>query len=94
MIGRFIEQQDIGFLQKQPAQSHPASFATGYYIDRGVSRRTTQGIHCHFQPAFNVPGIEGVKFFLDLTLSSYESVHLFIIKGLGKFFIDFVKLGK
>jgi hypothetical protein len=45
MVGRLIEQEDVGLLQEQTAKRHPAPLTTRQYRYRGVSRWAAQRIH-------------------------------------------------
>src|SRR5208283_4684704 len=49
VIGRFIEQQDVGLLEQQPAKGNAPSFASREAVYRGVSRRAPQRLHSHLE---------------------------------------------
>ena len=69
VVRRFVEEQDVGLLQEQPAEGDAPLLTAGQDIHEGVPRRTAQGIHRHFQAGVEIPGIQVVEFLLDLRLA-------------------------
>ena len=65
MIGRFIQQQDIGLLQQGLAQSNPTALATRKLCGPGIGRGKAHGLHGHFELAIEVVSIAGVDFILN-----------------------------
>src|SRR4029077_8198011 len=65
VVRRLIQQQKIGALQQQTAQSHPPPLATreGGYL--GVARRTAQSIHRDLDDAIEFPPIGLVNLLLQ-----------------------------
>ena len=92
VVRRFVEEQDVGALEEKPAEGDPPPLAAGQDIHQSFPRRTTEGIHRHFQAGIEIPGIEVVQFLLDLRLSVQEFIHLIVRHRLGEFFIDRVEL--
>jgi len=90
MIGRFIQEQNVRFLQKQAAQRDAAFFTAGEHLHECVAGRAAKGIHRHFQAGIDVPGIQGIEFFLHGALSFAKFGHLVIGHRFGKFFVDVV----
>ena len=79
MVGRLVEQQHVGLLQEQAAESYATAFATAQLANRLVGRRTAKGIHSPFQLAVEVPGVGAVDDVLQLALPSEELVHLVLV---------------
>ncbi len=92
VVRRFVEEQDVGALEKQPAEGHAPLLAAGQDIHRGFPRRAPEGIHRHFQAGVEVPGIQVVELFLHLRLSVQELVHLIVRHRFGELLIDHVEL--
>ncbi len=57
VVGRLVEQQEIGAAQQQPAQGDPAPFATRQRGDIGVVGWTPQRIHGDLDVALEAPGV-------------------------------------
>ena len=90
MVGGFVQKQNVGFLQQQPAQRHPAFFPAGQHLDQGIARRTPQRIHGHFQAGIQIPCFQMIQAFLNLSLPFDQFVHFVVGEGLGEFLIDVV----
>ncbi len=76
VVGRLVEQQDIGLLQQEAHQGHAPPLAAGEHRDRRVARRAAQRVHRQFQAAVEVPGVHVIEFVLQLALVFDELVHL------------------
>jgi hypothetical protein len=94
VVGRLVQQQDVGRLEQQPAQGHPPPLAAGEDGDRGVRRRAAQGVHGQLQAAVQVPGVEVVQLILQFALALDEPVHLLGRQLLGKAGVDLVVLAQ
>ena len=91
VVGGFVQQQDVGFLQQQPAQGHAPLFAARQHIHRRIARRAAQCVHGHLQAGVQVPGIECVQPFLDFTLALDQLVHFVVVHRFGELVVDFFK---
>ena len=94
VVGRLVEQQDVGFLQQQAAQSHTAALTTAQVFGQLVALGAAQGIHGPFQAAVEVPRVGGVDDVLQLGLTRKQLVHLLgilIVLGQAELEIDFLK---
>ncbi len=78
MVCRLIKEEDVGFSQQQTAEGYPPFLTAGQNIDQRVGRRTAQGIHGHVKAGIKIPAIQRVQFFLNLTLTGNEIVHLIV----------------
>ena len=97
VVGRLIEQQDIGFLKQQTTQSHTAAFTSRQVLHRLVFGRTTQRIHSTFKLAIEVPSICSVDNILQFGLSRKKSIHLtriLIIFGQSELIVNFFVFGQ
>ena len=84
VVGRLVEQQDVGVLQQQSAQRHASAFATRQCCHVLVFRRTAQRVHCAFQLVVDVPSVGCVELVLQLRLPVYQLVHLVgVLKHVG-----------
>ena len=70
VVGRLVEQQQVGRAQQQPAQRDAAALAAGERRDVGVRRRQPQRVHRDVELRVEVPGVGGV----DLRLQPRELV--------------------
>ena len=95
VVGRLIEQQDVGFLQQQAAQGHTAAFTTAQVLGQLVALGAAQGIHGALQAVVQVPGIGGVDDVLQLGLTGKQFVHLLrilVVLGHAELEVDVLKL--
>jgi len=76
MVGRLVQQQNVRLLNHQPAQGHPALFASGKHAHFLIGGRATQRIHGDFQFAFEFPAIRRLDLLLQLRLLVDELFHL------------------
>ena len=76
VVGRLVEQQDVGLLQQQAAEGHPAAFTPREVFHKLVFGRTAQSIHRLLQLVVDIPGIRGVDMVLQFGLASHEGIHL------------------
>ena len=79
VVGRLVEQQNIGLLQQQTAQRHTTTLTTGEHPSLLILGRTTQSIHSLLQTVVNVPGIGRIDHILQLRLARHERIHLILI---------------
>ncbi len=97
VVGWLVEQQHVGLLQQQAAQSHAAALAAGQCVDNLVVGRALQRVHGTFQAVVDVPGIGGVEGVLQFGLPGDEGVHpVGVLKhvGVAEGFIDFLEFRK
>ena len=92
VVRRFVEQKDIGLLQKQPAQRNAPALTAGKHVDDLISRRTTQRFHSEFQIRIEIPRIERVEFFLQLRLPCAEFVEIRV--GISERFVYCIEFRK
>ena len=74
VVRRFIEQQDIGLLEQQPAKSNAPPLAAGENRNRRVSGRAAKRIKCLFELALDLPCAEMIDPFLERRLAVEEGV--------------------
>ncbi len=55
VVRGLIEQEQVGVLQKQPAEGHASLLAAGERRDLGVVRRTAKGVHRDLDVALDIP---------------------------------------
>ena len=65
VVGRLVEQQQVGLLEQQLAQRDPAALATGEHGDVGVRRRAAQRVHRLLELGVEVPGVGVVELLLE-----------------------------
>ena len=92
VVGRLVEQQDVGLLQQEPAQGHAPLLAAGENADQRIARRAAQGVHRHFQTRVDIPGVQMIDLLLQLALPLQELVHLVVRHRLGELVADLVVL--
>ena len=89
VVGRLVEQQQVGLLEQQLAQRHPATLATGQGVDDRVGRRAAQGVHRLVEPAVEVPGRGVVEVGLEVTHLAQQAVVVGV--GIGQLLGDLVE---
>ncbi len=57
VVGGLVEQQQVGLLQQQLAQRHPAPLATGQVSHRLVAGRAAQRVHRLLDPRIELPAV-------------------------------------
>ena len=76
VVGRLVEQQQIGRLEQQAAQRDAAAFAARQRRDVGVGRRAAQRVHRQLELRVDVPGVDRVDPVLEAALLLEHLVHL------------------
>ncbi len=66
VVGRLVEQQQVGLAQQQPAQRHPASLPARQRRHVRVRRRAAQRVHRDLERRVEVPAVDRVDLLLDL----------------------------
>ena len=66
VVGRLVEQQQVGRLEQQLAQRDPAALTTGEQGDVGVRRRAAQRVHRQLELGVDVPRVGVVELLLEL----------------------------
>ncbi len=88
MVGRLVQQQNIGFLQEQAAERNAAPLSAGQNFYGRIARRAAQSVHGHLQARVDVPGVERVHFFLQRGLPVHQFGHGLLGHFFGEFFVD------
>ena len=76
VVGRLVEEQQVGLLEQKLAQCHAATFTTGEHGDVCVRRRAAQRVHRLLELGVEVPGISGVDGLLQLAHFVHQSVEV------------------
>ena len=79
VVGRLVEEQDVGVLEQQLAERDAALLAAGEGVDRGVVGRAAQRLHGDVDLAVEVPEVLGV----DLVLEGGHLLHQLVGIVLG-----------
>ena len=66
MVGRLVEEEEVGLLQQQLAERHAALLAAGKVVHVGIARRAAERVHRHLDLRFEVPEVLGVDLVLQL----------------------------
>ena len=75
VVGRLVEQQQVGRLQQQPAQRDAAALAARQRLRPGVRRRQPERVHRHLEPRVEVPGVGRVDAVLEPGLLVEHLLH-------------------
>ena len=97
MVGRFVEKQNVGLLEKKTAESHAAAFTAGEGGDCLIVGRTLERVHGALELAVDIPGVGSVEMVLQFGLTRDKGLHLvgvFEDIGVGKGFVDLVEFGQ
>ncbi len=78
MVGRLVEQQQVGPLQQQAAQRDAAPLAARERRHVRIARRTAQRVHRDLDRAVELPAVGGLDLLLQIALLGDERVHLVI----------------
>jgi hypothetical protein len=66
VVGRFVQQQDVGLLDQQAGQRDAALFTARQAVHRPVARRATQCLHGDFELVVERPAVDRVDLVLKL----------------------------
>ena len=92
VVGRLIEQEDIGLLQKQTTEGNASAFTTREILDNRILIGATKRIHRATELLVEIPSIALVKLLLKLTLTSNKRIEIGI--RISKRLVDFIKLSQ
>ncbi len=84
MVGRLVEQQQVGLLQQQPAERDAALLAARKRLDLRVAGRAAQRVHRDLERAVEFPALHGVDPVLQLALLFEQRVHLVVAQRLRR----------
>ncbi len=76
MVGRLIQQQQIGLRQQQPAERHPPPLAARERAHVLIARRAAERIHRDLDRALQLPPIDRVDLLLQLGLLGHQRIHV------------------
>ena len=84
VVGRFVQQQQVGLANQQLAKRHAASLAARQLRDIGVAGRQVHHRHRHFDLAIEFPQVGGVDRVLQLGHFVAQLLHLVVIGDLAQ----------
>ncbi len=84
MVGRLVEQQQVGTLQQQPAQRHSTPLAAGERPHLGLARRAAQRVHRDLDRTVELPAVGLVDLFLQFALFGDQRLHFVGCEVLGE----------
>ena len=76
VVGRLVEQQQVGLLQQQLAQRDAAALAAGKDVDHRVRRRATERVHRLLELGVDVPGVAVVELGLHIAHLGHQRVEV------------------
>ena len=79
VVGRLVEQEEVGLGQQEPAEGHPPALPTREGTHLGVPRWEPKGVHGDLEGALEVPGPRRVDLGLQLALLGDQRIDV----GLG-----------
>ena len=91
VVGRLVEQEEVGPLEQDLAQGDPPRLAAGERGDLGVAGRQPHGVHGDLDPAVEVPALGGLDGVLHLRLLVEQLVHLVGVGPLAQPGVDLVE---
>src|SRR5581483_9233098 len=89
MVGRLVEQKNVGRLQQQAAERNAPLLTAGERRDERVARRAAQRIHRHLELRIEIPCACGVQLVLHLRLAIHQLVHVGV--GIAEGVVDLVE---
>ena len=90
VVGRLVEEEDVGGLEQELAEGDAALLAAGEGVDGGVVGGAAQGLHGDVDLAVEVPEVLGV----DLVLEGGHLLHQLVGVVLGDLHRDLVVAGE
>ena len=92
VVGRLVEQQEIGGTQKEPAEGHATPFAARERGDIRIAGRTPQRVHRHLDLRIELPGADLIDPILHASLLGQHLVHFVGVEVFGKARVERVEL--
>ena len=94
VVGRFVQEQQVGLLQQHLAQRHPPPFPPGKLFDGGVRRRQSHRVHRHLKLPIEVISIDGINLRLHAIHLSHQLVEVGVRCGhqIADFFLSLQQL--
>ena len=89
VVGRLVEEQQVGLLEEQLAQRHASPLAAGQHADVGVGRRAAQRVHGLLELSIEIPGVAVVE--LRLQLAHLGEQRVVVGVRAAEFFGDLVE---
>ena len=89
MIGRLVEQQQVGSLKQQLAQGHATTLTAGEHVHGHVGIRQLEGIHGLTELGIDIPAVGGVDLVLQGGHLGHERIHVAL--GIAHLLADLVK---
>ena len=83
MVGRLVEQQDVGLLEQQPGQRDAALLAAREIVDRGVAGRAAQRVHRDLELVVERPAVDRVDLLLKLAHLGHQRVEIGVLGRIG-----------
>ena len=75
VVGRLVEEQQVGLAQEQPAKRHAPPLAARERLHRHVAGRQAQGVHRDFELPVELPGVRRVDRVLQPGLLGEQLLH-------------------
>ena len=94
MVGRLVEEQQVGRLQEQAAQRDATAFAAGQPRDFRVRRRQTQRVHRQLETRVEVPCVRRLDLVLNARLLVEGFLHFVRIQVLAQLRVHLVVTGE
>ena len=91
MVGRLVEQQQIGLFQQNFAQRHAPPLAAGKFGHVGIARRQVHGVHGDFDLPIQFPGVVQLDLILHFGLLGQQLFHFVGVDRLAQPGVDFVE---
>jgi hypothetical protein len=79
VVGRLVEQQDVGLFEQQLGQRDAALLAAGQIVDRAVARRAAQRIHRDLELVVEAPAVDRVDLLLKLAHLRHQRVEVGVL---------------
>ena len=76
VVGRLVQEEQVGLGQEQPAQGHPPSLPPRERADVGVTGREPERVHGDLEGAVELPGAGGVDLGLEVGLLGQQRVNV------------------
>ena len=91
VVGRLVEQQQVGLLEEQAAERHAPDLAARERRDVGVAGRAAERVHRDLDRAVEVPAVRGLDRVLHARLLLEDLLHLRGVHGLAQLRVDLVE---
>ncbi len=91
VVRRLVEEEEVGLLEEDAAESDPPALAAGDLRDVGIGRRAPQCVHRRLEGPVEVPAVRRLDGVLNPAVLGHDLLHLVVGKTLAHLLAQLVE---